>query len=250
MTEPEVPIDNPAGRLYDILNRTKQAGSVEFTVLSALSGTLSVDPKDAIGVSNALIQLIGLINNTDLAIEQLEGYKYKRYQKMIERIKTAFQDVDYQLKWKDILKYLNDETLLSLKFCAEDLSGTESHIDRDALKELQDEVKSLLEKVIESNELGKELRTFLYEKLQDIDKAIRDYRFYGAAGIRRAFESSLGAALINQKQIQEQQENNLVDRFFKVLGKIDSLLSPLAKAKQLIPPGMIQFLLRSGDSDS
>lgn len=103
---------------------------------------------------------------------------------------------------------------------------------------------------MESDGLGKEIRTFLYEKLQEIDKAIRDYRFYGSAGIRRAFESSLGAALINQEQIQEQKENKLVKEFFKVLVKIDSVLSPFVKAKQLIPPGMIQFLLKSGDSDS
>lgn len=250
MTEPEVPLDNPAGRLYDILSRAKQSNSLESTVINVLSGILSVDPRDVIGVSYTFTQLKGLINDTDLAIEQLEGYKYKRYQKMIERIKVAFQDVDFELKLKDILKYLNDETLLSLKFCAEDLSGTETHIDKDTLKELQDEVKSLLEKVIESNNLGKELRTFLYEKLQDIDKAIRDHRFYGSAGIRRAFESSIGAALINQEQIQEQQDNKIVKEFFKVLSKIDSLLSPIVKAKQLIPPGMIQFLLRSGDSDS
>jgi len=57
---------------------------------------------------------------------------------------------------KDILKYLNDETLFSLKLCAEDLSGTETHIDKDTLKE-QDEVKSLLEKVIKSNNLEKNL---------------------------------------------------------------------------------------------
>lgn len=249
MTEPEVPIDNPAGRLYDILNRIKQSNS-DWTVISALPGILSVDPNDAIGVSYALTHLKGLIDDTDLAIEQLEGYKYKRYQKMIERIKTAFQDFSYQTPLRDTFKYLNDETLLSLKSCAQELSGTESHIDRDALKALQDEVGLLLEKVIESDDLGKEIRNFLYEKLQDIDKAIRDYRFYGSAGIRRAFESSLGAALINQEQIQEQKENKLVKEFFKVLVKIDSVLSPFVKVKQLIPPGMIQFFLKSGDSDS
>lgn len=249
MTEPEVPIDNPAGRLYDILSRIKQSNS-GWTVVYALPGILSVDPNDAIGVFYAFTQLKGLIDDTDLAIEQLEGYKYKRYQKTIERIKIAFQDVDYELKLQDILKYLNDDTLLSLKHCAEELSGTEIYIDRDALKELQDEVNSLVEKVMESDSLGKEIRSFLYEKLQDIDKAIRDYRFYGSAGIRRAFESSLGAALINQEQIQEQKENKLVKEFFKVLVKIDSVLSPFVKVKQLIPPGMIQFLLKSGDSDS
>jgi hypothetical protein len=249
MTEPAVPIDNPAGRLYDILNRIKQSNS-GWTVVYALPGILLVDPNDAIGVFYAFTQLKGLIDDTDLAIEKLEGYKYKRYQKMIERIKIAFQDLNYEVKLQDILKYLNDDTLLSLKHCAEDLSGTEIYIDGDALKELQAEVNSLLEKVIESNELGKEIRTFLYEKLQEIDKAIGDYRFYGAVGIRRAFESSLGAALINQEQIQEQKENKLVKEFFKVLIKIDSILSPFVKAKQLIPPGMIQFFLKSGNSDS
>lgn len=159
MTEPEVPIDNPAGRLYDILNRIKQSNS-DCTVISALPGILSVDPNDAIGVSYALTQLKGLIDDTDLAIEQLEGYKYKRYQKMIERIKTAFQDFSYQTPLRDTLKYLNDETLLNLKSCVQELSGTESHIDRDALKALQDEVGLLLEKVIESDDLGKEIRNF------------------------------------------------------------------------------------------
>jgi len=118
------------------------------------------------------------------------------------------------------------------------------------LKELQDEVISLLEKVTESNDLGKELWTFLYEKLQEIDKAIRDYRFYGAAGLRRALESSLGAAYINQEQVKEQQENNYVERFFKVLSKIDSLLGPLANVKQLMPTRMIQGFLGLGDKNS
>lgn len=142
MTEPEVPIDNPAGRLYNILSRIKQSNS-GWTVIYALPGILSVEPNDAIGVFYAFTQLKGLIDDTDLAIEQLEGYKYKRYQKMIERIKIAFQDLDYELKLTDLFKYINDDTLLTLKNCAKELSDIETSIDRDALKELQHEVNSL-----------------------------------------------------------------------------------------------------------
>lgn len=58
------------------------------TVLKVFAGALSVNWNDATKVSYAFTQPIGLINDTDLAIGQLEGYKYKRYQKMIERIKS------------------------------------------------------------------------------------------------------------------------------------------------------------------
>jgi len=78
MTEPEVPTDNPAGRLYDILSRTRQTNSTG-TVLDALCSALAVNPSDVIGSSYAFTQLLCLINDTALAIWQLEGYKYKRY---------------------------------------------------------------------------------------------------------------------------------------------------------------------------
>jgi len=73
------------------------------------------------------------------------------------------------------------------------LSGTETHIDKDTIKELQDEVKSLLEKVIESNNLGKRTSDF---SLKNFKILIRRYVTIGSMDLLayRAFESSLGAA--------------------------------------------------------
>lgn len=230
----EVPTDNPAGRLYKILNQTSSSDP-GWTILQVLSGALAVSPVNSIEFCYALYQFANLIQDTETAISRFTDFRYRRYLKTLVRIRTAFEDIDYQHSWSEVRKYLNDETLLGLKSCAVDLSGTEVVIEEVSLKELQAEVESLLEKVIEFDNLEKEIKSLLFEKLHEILNAIRNYRFYGSTGLRHALETSIGAGFINRDQIKEQKENLIVNHFLNVLVKIDSMLSPLVKVKQLLP---------------
>ncbi|MDJ0508079.1 MAG: hypothetical protein QNJ64_02310 [Crocosphaera sp.] len=79
----------------------------------------------------------------------------------------------------------------------------------------KDQIQSLLEKIIES-ELNQPLKILLREKLIEIRKVLEDYQFYGADGIKKIVEETLGALVINKNEIAQEKDKKPVQDFLKL----------------------------------
>ncbi len=230
-----LPTNNPAGRLYEILTPAlKKGGKIgginNRTVKSVLSEVLDIAPEDSIDGIN---KLFTLIKDTELAINKLYNVDIELYQSTIQEIKKAFQDFNVVGEWSEIANKIDRGTTEKLKFCADALSRQQGEIplNVEEMNELHNEVRVLLERVIDA-ELNEDIRSFIFDKLQDIEQAIINYKFKGSEGLQRVIEATLGATLMNE-DIRKEGENPTVASFFTTITRVASMLSIYSNTKQL-----------------
>ena len=85
---------------------------------------------------------------------------------------------------------------------------------------------------------------------QRADEALRDalvkYRLYGSVELDEAMDTIAGSLLCNQETIRaEPQENKeIIDKFFEMLTKVNTLVSGYQSAAQLAAPAATALLLK------
>jgi len=236
MTEPNVPNNNLAGRLYEILAKAWEVRKKD-KVSDVFAEALEINSNNPGEVFQGLANLYNLVKDTRLAIERLQDINYELYLRPIQDIEQALGRSDFSSSdWRTFKQSLDPSTFALLEVCADTLSrkAAEIAIDKEQLSELQNEVRQLLEKTVESD-LTDEIKSFIFEKLQSIDQAIINYRYYGSAALQRTVEASIGAALRYKEQLQEKPENPVLARFFEIISKADLLVRLGVNTKQLLP---------------
>jgi hypothetical protein len=257
--EQNVPTNNPAGRLYEILAKAMEIGGLakgpgrnldlpyERQAFVVLTKALEIDDPNSSELFDGITKLFGLVNNTELAIDNLQNVNTELYLRAINEVKEAFNSLNYNLTqdWLLIANKIDKSTLEKLEFCADALSRQQGEIvlNNEELNELFDEVRTLFEKVLDAD-LDKDIKSFMLEKLQDIDRAIINYKFQGSKGLIQAIESTIGATVLDEK-LRTQKENPIVTSFFTVIGRVASVLNVYNNTKKLAPDvgKMLQHLL-------
>ena len=105
----------------------------------------------------------------------------------------------------------------------------------------------MLEKVIAAD-ISEELKKTLIDSLEDIRRAILEYRIRGGAGLREALDRSIGAVVRYREELQKisDPEEAGVSGFSMVIEKLSGLVSTALKLKQLV--GQMLPML-TGDAD-
>jgi hypothetical protein len=237
-----VPTNNPAGRLYEILTRAIEIGQKKKKKLEHLQASLVLAEALEIAhtdssreVFDGIYNLFRLVNDTELSINKLQDVNRELYLSPIIEIKDAFGSLYLNLSedWALIAMGIDRGTLEKLKFCADALSRQQGEIplNVEEMNELHKEVRVLLERVIDA-ELNEDIRSFIFDKLQDIEQAIINYKFKGSEGLQRVIEATLGATLMNE-DIRKEGENPIVASFFTTITRVASMLSIYSNTKQL-----------------
>ena len=243
--------DNPAGRLYEIQDRACSFAQPNRPIKEVWAQVLGGYPADNGSLYYPLSQLIQLTQNAKKSVQQLTDVDQTLYLKPFENIERAFATTNLDQPWSEFKDRVDDATMIALRFVSDALSrmGTEDVIDPEVLSDLQSDVGSLLEKVLQSD-LPDELKTVLIESLEDIRGAILEYRIRGADGLRRVLESSVGAVLRQREQTQrihEEKELKVIFDFLGILRELDKLVAVSLKAKELVAP-VVNYFLPSGSS--
>ena len=230
--------NNPASRLYEILTLALKNGAKigvrNRTAKSVLSEVLDIDTEDSSELFDGISKLFTLIKDTELAINKLYNVDIELYQSTIQEIKEAFQNFNVVGEWSEIANKIDRGTTEKLKFCADALSRQQGEIplNVEEMNELHKEVRVLLERVIDA-ELNEDIRSFIFDKLQDIEQAIINYKFKGSEGLQRVIEATLGAATLMNEDIRKEGENPIVASFFTTITRVASMLSIYSNTKQL-----------------
>jgi len=243
-------LDNPAGRLYEVLNQVRRRAD-NVSIASVWAGYFNISLKDTTAIYIHLVELMNLVDRAKKSVQQLQDVDHAIYLKPFENIEQALNYANLSEYWEQVKRYLDDTTMLALKFCSDALSVRmgEKVISDEDLSKLQMEVETLLDKVLSAN-LPQELTAVLTQKLEDIRQAILAYRITGNEGLRRALESSLGAIFLHGEYIEEVQQDDEKKRtWFRVLefmAHLSEILGFALQAAQLT--GLVTPLLGPGGS--
>ncbi|EAZ90813.1 hypothetical protein [Crocosphaera chwakensis] len=238
--------NNSAKRLLEILLKINYRGNIALSesitesFMMVFCNALDIEETSEIFYLQ-LGKLFILIEDLENDIQKLPKLKIKGYEKSLQKIKQWFSEEHHNVHWHVVNEHLRESDSLGFHMlynCAIDLGEQEVIINQEQLTELKAQISSLLEKIIESD-LSQPLKSLLREKLIELRKVVKDYQFYGADGIRKIAEESLGALIINSSEVKAEQDKKPVQDFFKLLKDI---LDIATKTKQLLPEGIGETL--------
>jgi hypothetical protein len=237
--------DNPAGRLYEILDEARKRGD-QLHTRQVWGSVLHVNPANNSELLPAPARLMMLVKEARQSVQELEEINHELYLKPFEQIERAFQHVNLEESWQRFKSQLDDPTMVALAFCADTLSreGGEIQIDSEKLQKFQEEVNSLLEDIIQSD-INQELKDFIIRGLEEIRRAIFEYRLGGSEGLRKALEMNLGGMFFNAEEIQKEKRKKVVSRYLEVINTLLNLVTIALNIKQITGP-ITNLLLPGG----
>jgi hypothetical protein len=211
-------LDNPAGRLYEVLNQVRRRTG-NASIAEVWAGYFNISLKDTTAIYIHLVELMNLVDRAKKSVQQLQGVDHAIYLEPFKNIELALNYPNLSHQWGQVKSHLDNTTMLALKFCSDALSVRmgEKVISDEDLSKLQMEVETLLDKVLNAN-LPQDLAAVLTQKLEDIRQAILAYRITGNEGLRRAVESGFGAIWLHREEIQELQDEKQKETLLDILG--------------------------------
>lgn len=239
--------DNPAGRLHNILTSALRFQR-QKTSREVWSNVFEIAPDDTSRLLSLYGKLIDLIGHAREGVDQLEDVQKTIYMQPFDEIDQAFSYFNLDASWQPTRDHLTDATMRSLAFAADTLARAHwtAEIEQAELDKLLKEVNSLLETVLGAD-VGEELKSYLVESLQDIQRAIIEYKIRGVDGLQEALERSIGATMRHADAIRAAKGEKPVKKWFEILGKLDAVVSVALKVKQFVDPIITPLLSSPGD---
>lgn len=249
-----VQVNNPAGRLYQILNDIRSRFSGDVRMNEVWRVVLEIHPNAGLAkVVLRVSQVMQLVEDSKRLIRQLPQLDQALYLEPFEAVDQAMSNFNLDETWERFHNRISDETLKSIRFCSDVFSREDADevIEPSTLVGLQNEVNSLLQKILVVD-LPDELRAIIVDSLEEIRQAILGFRVNGVMGLKIALDMSLGAAIRFRDEFGETVDEDttraeVVEGFRGILGKLDSLVSYGLKIKQLVAP--ITQLILPGHSE-
>ena len=234
-------IDNPAGRLLGILEAVHQYHVHNTPMKSVWAYVLSdTDVHTPASTWRQFGAFVGLIEEGRMWVEQSDVGNKSIYLKPFEELAKLFESMNLEETSTEWNRKLDDTTLVALQFCSDYFStfSEEEEIDQEKLRELLSDIYELTEAVLNSG-LPEDFRMMLFESLEEIRRAILEYRLRGAEGLREAMERGVGAVLRFSSAVEDNAEckpEPVVGKFLLFLRKLDSVASVALKLRELAGP--------------
>ena len=239
--------NNPAARLYGLLfeARRKQQESKVREIWAELFG---VDATNTTAVLEVHTDLLRLIADARAAVASLDDVDGPLYMRPFDQIEKAFANANLEIKWKQLRDQIDDTTMARLELVAETLGrmAPERLADEDELVALQAEVEALYESVVASK-LEQQLKSVVLEALDSILRAVRTYEIFGIRGLVDALTRSAGIVLQHEAELRAKSDNENIERFFTVLGRLNEIVALATNAKHALGRVMDMLGLPSGE---
>jgi len=234
-----VKTDNPAGRLYDILNRAKNFPPNK-KVIDVWTEVLNADsdsPEDQI---TCLFKLRNLFDETIALLESIEGLNLDLYLQEIPDLKNMvdFDSIFHQ--WSEKKNLITPTALKEIAFCAEELSRhhKDPAINKEELEDLVEDVQDLITD-LRSSSLPDEVRLPILDQLEIIRRAIIQYELRGSKGLEEAFKNVAIFASYHKSELKSLQDSDQKEKknrsgsLLNILNKLCQILQILPKVKEL-----------------
>lgn len=218
--------NNPAGRFYRLLSQAKgNQKNRNVNAFKVWAELLEADEKKPWLV---LRSLAGVMELPAIIREQIRGVPeidQSLYLKWVPKVELAFASQRLNGHFHDFIQHIDDATLHGLEFCAECLSRKcpERRANESQLKEIAKDVAELIEEVLASD-LPEDLRKFLLEHLNDLNRALQEYRLFGFKPLERAYGAIISGGLVAPEIIEKAKSKPHGQKFWAVFKKLSVVL--------------------------
>lgn len=241
----EVP-NNPAGRLYAILAEAKRM-QAKVPLRQIWAQTFGVEAENTAEVLVLHADLIMLIRDARLQLAGIDDLDQALYSRPLDRIEQVFAAANLEAQWGGLANKLDDKAMTGLEHLAEVMSRRkpEKVAEPDELSELLKTVEKLMSDVVGAD-LPQQLKTVIFESLEDIRHAIKTYKISGIKGLIRSLERAAGAGIVFQSEFRAHNDKPVVERFSGVVGKLNQVVALATNTQNLLGSILENLQIGSG----
>jgi hypothetical protein len=179
-------LNNPAARVHAILAHASKIRAT--TILEGYASTFTLKMEQL----GDIYRLLGLLDAEADEVARLlkelgETTHYELYLESLPMIKGRFLIQNFGAQWEQFRIGIRNEDLVRLRFCSDTLSKRhpEKTITSGELTSILDRVNKLYEEIAKSD-TDPDLRNLILDQLENIRRAIHEYRVRGVGGLRQA----------------------------------------------------------------
>ena len=232
LTDEPVEYDNPAHRLHRILAAAAAQTDGSLSTRQLWSSVFDVRPKDTFAIYQRLVALGDLADEVEEAVRAvLPPVSHDRLLSWRTNARTVMTG-SIDATWGNYRALLDNATLQSIGFCADRLdeeSFNEQVIPETDLRGLASDVDELFNQVA-SGSLDPELQRVILRSLEEIRRAIAEYRIRGSAGLYEALARARGQARYHPQMNEEWQKGTPeLKKYAAIIGKGESILHRLVR---------------------
>jgi len=237
--------DNPASRLYRIMNqlRSFDKGDPEEekrqSLVSVWLTVLEADPKDPHALSDKLLQVRGLYEESLLGLRILPGLEKDEIKDLLSPIAQLLNPANFNYIWKGMKQsYLTPGVLVALELCSLRFQQAPNapSMDEKALDQLQKDIEALVRDATAA-QIGPVVKESLVQNLELIGKAIAEDRAGASFPLRTALETAVGRFYLYAGKYKENMPGDLFGRAASVIEQFTKLVLPADKSWQLAGGG-------------
>jgi hypothetical protein len=252
MAKQELPINNPAERLYVILTRAAESsGNIPIPSVLCTAMELEESVENFIKGSNELLILLEVIEKE---IKQYFSHRKQTiYLGLTKEIKTSiinalalvFRENTYEWFNVENLNNRNWQGLQSLYICMDNFEeygikyGISIH--KNLLNELINDIDIWIEEINES-QLDEEIKKFLIHKLIGIKHLLEKYYYYGSSGIQKEIYATMVEIGLYQEDLTEDKKEesrsffkDSFEKLSKWAGIVNAPMNTVVIADKLLP---------------
>lgn len=225
--------DNPAARLYSILDKGKKIDG-NSRCRDVWQGLLNVNtPEQALLISR-LGKLMELPQKIIEIVQSEFPNQLKTCNHWSTQVDKAFMVQNLNDKWATFTNHIDAHALNFLSITTELLQTKlpTKLLNEDELNDIRDSINDLLKETMESD-IPNEIKQYISRKLHELLLHVDEYRITGVQPIMDGMETILGHAFYDIEYRKCLSGTSLGEKLFDVLNKISSLVTVALGAPQL-----------------
>lgn len=155
------------------------------------------------------------------------------YEGAFARVRQVLSPLNLSAGWNGIRGNLTADVLLAFAFCNEFLPDEEAAISPDELSAINSDLADLLD-TLETSELPDALRRLIEHHIQLIQKALAQYKIFGAKALREAGHAALGEIIETQNAIDTPiGHSEEISRLGKLWKRVNMAADTALKAEKI-----------------
>ncbi len=225
--------DNPAARLYSILEDGKKI-SPNSACRTAWQELLNVDSDDQALLMSRLGKFMELPNQVIEAIKSDFPMQIKTCDHWNSQVNKAFMVQNINDKWASFINHIDDHALAYLSMTTE-LIQTVSEtklLDENEIEKIRNSINDVLEETMKSD-ISNEIKIYISKWLHKLLINIDEYRITGAQPIMDGVETMFGHAFSDSEYRKYLSETNSGKSLVNVLAVIASSITIVLGVPQL-----------------
>jgi hypothetical protein len=247
MYKQELPINNPAERLYVILSRAAKSPK-QSSIINVLCRAMELEVSE-VNFIKGYSELLILLEKTEEQIQQhYSNRKRSLYSRAIQEIKESILSIirlahTSSSRWLNVGNLSNPNWihLESLSTCLEEFEEREIIFNQDLLNELINDVDIWMKEINES-QLDEDIKQFFIHKLIEIKYLLEKYYYHGSSRIKtQIYATMVEIGLYQENLTEDKKEENknffqmCYDKLSKLSTSINPLMTTAVNADKLLP---------------